>query len=1370
MASTKIDDLIKEVNSQIESNLSKKENNEILIVENFKKLNLLIEDLGLENPELYGYYKYQYHNKYSSFLFATNNADKANNHGKLSKIHEEYYIKIWEKKVKPEISLQHPDNDWYLVEKFFENDDKFDLYDDIFKKIESLNLIDHDIIQNLNDLKERLTTINKKKLNNFIEYTILDECSENLKFLIYNIINKLNNDTSSIKKSINENLQELEIVMMKEVYGIKIDFMQKVIVSSTPEKLLFNEQVVKTEENIRKCYRKLVRSFSPDTPQWINDENQALANKLTQIINNLRDDFLKQLDDHRLAIDDMDNYEKKGDDSWRRSRDIMFAMSKEWEKLKCFKKDDLENLNAKELENMRTKYILESYNLYRGACRIADKKNLVDKQIYLRGNMSLVLYSSGDYIEAQLYAIASIQFIFKNSNIISAKILANAKKILEKVKGITHEIEVTNQDNLNDELNGDVNNILAMVKVKDDNSSLNFIENEFSFNQKNMIQGTLNRYLGELALQRTISCDKSLVNYKTPEEFILKTKEKAKLYKTKGVTVGVLGVGSIGAGAGVLITTTTGAEILATLGLITGTSVASPLVAIGAIVGTSCILKTGYGVIQESRDLLKEPKIREKLNKIVSEAVIFHEIKEYGKFIDKLSEYYDNDECLLKLKKAQDTVNTLKITESLIKHGFRPDGIGYLLNLIGEALISGIVKIDGFTRSDLVSKAKDVYLGILNEKLVKEAEILDERITELRKKNLASKFNEISDTFKLKDYSWIAKEHIKDAEKMPFKTRLEEVRNIAKLNIAIIRIMNADKDDLEDAKNHIEDVRNSVKRNNIFTFKTNLRLDAIEDFFWIVSGQIICDEELNQPEIKYKKNENTEGYLVYLEENFKKAKNISEKVNIRIEIAKFNESKAQNKSNLLEGLEFWEYAKIDYQKALVLEKTNIEAGIGFSRCLLHLSEFSNVISFLENNKNLSNDSEYWLNCGISYRKRNNFHKADNFISEALKKDPRNTRALHERELISKLRNKDYKFDQKPKIDIKEDYFLNNQRINEKRRYKILSIDGGGVRGIIPALWLNEIERRTSKPISHLFNMVAGTSAGGIIAAGLTIPNIVARDPIYLGEQIIGYTDVLSSYEPRYTACKIFQLFKTQSKDIFNSNNSFFSYLNWFPREYISEKYTDNGRKTLFNDYFGNTQIKDALTDLIIPTYSENMGKQPYLFNSKDSERNTTTFLDVLMATSAAPTFFKSYQITGKGEFLDGGINLNNPAMRVYTESPGRNSEKTFVLSLGTGTYIPEPSNPDKYRGKLFWAMNFSNVALSAQEGNVDIELNNLLNNDYPKTFGNRYQRWQVFMEKSIALDAYDDESLNELIGMGKQYIEEEQDQFNKLMDILQDDD
>ncbi|MGB6944850.1 MAG: patatin-like phospholipase family protein, partial [Bryobacteraceae bacterium] len=56
--------------------------------------------------------------------------------------------------------------------------------------------------------------------------------------------------------------------------------------------------------------------------------------------------------------------------------------------------------------------------------------------------------------------------------------------------------------------------------------------------------------------------------------------------------------------------------------------------------------------------------------------------------------------------------------------------------------------------------------------------------------------------------------------------------------------------------------------------------------------------------------------------------------------------------------------------------------------------------------------------------------------------------------------------------------------------KILCIDGGGIRGIIPAVVLAEIERRTARPIAHLFNLIAGTSTGGILAIGLTIPKHV----------------------------------------------------------------------------------------------------------------------------------------------------------------------------------------------------------------------------------------------------------------------------------------
>jgi patatin-like phospholipase/acyl hydrolase len=57
----------------------------------------------------------------------------------------------------------------------------------------------------------------------------------------------------------------------------------------------------------------------------------------------------------------------------------------------------------------------------------------------------------------------------------------------------------------------------------------------------------------------------------------------------------------------------------------------------------------------------------------------------------------------------------------------------------------------------------------------------------------------------------------------------------------------------------------------------------------------------------------------------------------------------------------------------------------------------------------------------------------------------------------------------------DDYYA---RVHENKiKYNILSVDAGGVRGIVPAVWLNEIENRTRRPISHMFNMMSGTSTG-----------------------------------------------------------------------------------------------------------------------------------------------------------------------------------------------------------------------------------------------------------------------------------------------------
>jgi len=67
--------------------------------------------------------------------------------------------------------------------------------------------------------------------------------------------------------------------------------------------------------------------------------------------------------------------------------------------------------------------------------------------------------------------------------------------------------------------------------------------------------------------------------------------------------------------------------------------------------------------------------------------------------------------------------------------------------------------------------------------------------------------------------------------------------------------------------------------------------------------------------------------------------------------------------------------------------------------------------------------------------------------------------------------------------------------------RILSIDGGGIRGIIPALVLARIEQLTNRPIAQLFDLVAGTSTGGILALGLTIPKFPGR-PLYRAKEFV----------------------------------------------------------------------------------------------------------------------------------------------------------------------------------------------------------------------------------------------------------------------------
>jgi patatin-like phospholipase/acyl hydrolase len=170
--------------------------------------------------------------------------------------------------------------------------------------------------------------------------------------------------------------------------------------------------------------------------------------------------------------------------------------------------------------------------------------------------------------------------------------------------------------------------------------------------------------------------------------------------------------------------------------------------------------------------------------------------------------------------------------------------------------------------------------------------------------------------------------------------------------------------------------------------------------------------------------------------------------------------------------------------------------------------------------------------------------------------------------------------------------------------KVLSIDGGGIRGIIPAMVLTEIERRTGKATSELFDLVAGTSTGGILALGLTKPE--------------------QDGAPEYGAERLIELYETEGEKIFD--RPVWHRLQHSGWGLAEEKYPSKGIEEVAKRYFKDVYLAEALTEVLVTAY-EIERRGPWFFkrrHARDKNREGDNFLmrDVARATSAAPTFFE----------------------------------------------------------------------------------------------------------------------------------------------------
>ncbi len=318
-------------------------------------------------------------------------------------------------------------------------------------------------------------------------------------------------------------------------------------------------------------------------------------------------------------------------------------------------------------------------------------------------------------------------------------------------------------------------------------------------------------------------------------------------------------------------------------------------------------------------------------------------------------------------------------------------------------------------------------------------------------------------------------------------------------------------------------------------------------------------------------------------------------------------------------------------------------------------------------------------------------------------------------------------------------------------YKILSIDGGGIRGVIPAFVLSRIEEATETPICNIFDMIAGTSTGGILALGCAIP----ANP---GFNI-----------PKFTARELLNLYEERGQDIFSRS---------FLRKLTSvwgicdEKYASVGIEAVLRDNFGDIYLSDALTEILITSYDIEERK-PYFFKRskalQNSERNHL-MRSVGRATSAAPTYFEPAKVSSvcgnnTRHLIDGGVFANNPALCAYAEAISMNlQDNVLMVSLGTG--LPQTKTvPFKHKklrdaGKLAWIEPVLRIIMDGVADAVDYQLGKILP-------ANQYFRFDVQLPADAdgRLDAVSDSNIRALKRSAKQILADPR--FNELCEILQ---
>jgi uncharacterized protein len=310
---------------------------------------------------------------------------------------------------------------------------------------------------------------------------------------------------------------------------------------------------------------------------------------------------------------------------------------------------------------------------------------------------------------------------------------------------------------------------------------------------------------------------------------------------------------------------------------------------------------------------------------------------------------------------------------------------------------------------------------------------------------------------------------------------------------------------------------------------------------------------------------------------------------------------------------------------------------------------------------------------------------------------------------------------------------------KKQLTRILSVDGGGIRGIIPGQILVALEDKLKKATSNEntriadhFDLIAGTSTGGILTCAYLCP------------------DQLNPTRPKFNAQEVVNLYLERGDEIFN-----------IPLKHkirtaggtLDEKYPVEELENALNDYFGETKLSQLLKPCLISSYDIKR-RQAHFFTQHDAVKNegwNYYVKDVARATSAAPTYFECSKIKSDTNIsyplIDGGVCVNNPALCAYAEVYNKfktTAKEMAILSLGTGFEKKAYNyNQAKDWGLIGWVKPLINIMMSGASEVTDYQLRQIFS-----AVGAPTQYLRINMEFPIGVSSeMDDASHENLIAL-----------------------